>query len=79
MRKYIADKYQILTDSQKWENITKRKARELIKSGDYKTIDLFDNDLNFIAEGLFFSPQVKQVEKFEDLEEGLNKLMNKYN
>lgn len=78
MRKYIADKYQILTDSQKWENITKRKARELIKSGDYKTIDLFDNDLNFIAEGLFFSPQVKQVEKFEDLEEGLNKLMNKY-
>jgi len=79
MRKYIADKYQILTDSQKWENITKRKARELIKSGDYKTIDLFDNDLNFVAEGLFFSPQVKQVEKFEDLEEGLNKLMNKYN
>lgn len=78
MRKYIADKYQILTDSQKWENITKRKARELIKSGDYKTIDLFDNDLNFVAEGLFFSPQVKQVEKFEDLEEGLNKLMNKY-
>lgn len=78
MRKYIADKYQILTDSQKWENITKRKARELIKSGDYKTIDLFDNDLNFIAEGLFFSPQVKQVEKFEDLEQGLNKLMNKY-
>lgn len=78
MRKYIADKYQILTDSQKWENITKKKARALIKSGDYKTLDLFDNDLNFVAEGLFYSPQVKKVEKFEDLEEGLNKLMNKY-
>jgi len=79
MRKYKADKYQLLTDSQKWENITKKHARELINSGDYKQIDLFDNDLNFIAEGLFFSPKVKQVEKFEDLEEGLNKLMNKYN
>lgn len=79
MRKYQADKYQLLTDSQKWENITKKNARQLIKSGDYKQIDLFDGDLNFIAEGLFYSPQVKKVEKFEDLEEGLNKLMNKYN
>ena len=78
MRKYIADKYQILTNDNKWENITKKKARTLIKSGDYKTLDLFDNDLNFVAEGLFYSPQVKKTEKFEDLEEGLNKLMNKY-
>ena len=79
MRTFKADKYQILTDSQKWENITKAKARELIKSGNYKTIDLFDNDINYIAEGLFYSPQVKEIEKFNDLEEGLNKLMNKYN
>ena len=78
MRKYIADKYQLLNNSNQWENITKRKARELIKSGDYKSLDLFDDDLNFVAEGLFYSPQVKKVEKFEDLEEGLNKLMNKY-
>lgn len=79
MRTYKADKYQILTNDQKWENITKAKARELIKTGDYKTIDLFDNDINYIAEGLFFSPQVKEIEKFEDLESGLNELMNKYN
>lgn len=78
MRKFRADKYQILTDSQKWENITKKKAREFIKSGDYKTIDLFDTDLNYIAEGLFYSPQVKQVEKMENLEKGLVELMNKY-
>lgn len=78
MRKFRADKYQILTDSQNWENITKKKARALINSGDYKTIDLFDDDLNYVAEGLFFSPQIKKVQKFEDLEEGLNKLMNKY-
>jgi len=78
MRTYNADKYQILTNDNKWENITKAKARELIKSGNYKTLDLFDNDINYIAEGLFYSPQIKKVEKFEDLESGLNKLMNKY-
>lgn len=79
MRTFKADKYQILTENQKWENITKAKARELIKSGDYKTIDLFDTDINYIAEGLFYSPQINKVEKFEDLESGLNELMNKYN
>jgi hypothetical protein len=79
MRTFKADKYQILTENQKWENITKAKARELIKSGDYKTIDLFDADINYIAEGLFYSPQINKVEKFEDLESGLNELMNKYN
>lgn len=79
MRTYKADKYQLLTSSQKWENITRAKAKELINTGNYKTLDLFDNDINFVAEGLFFSPQVKEIEKFNDLEEGLNKLMNKYN
>lgn len=79
MKTYKADKYQLLTTDQKWENITRAKAKELISTGNYKTLDLFDNDINFVAEGLFFSPQVKEIEKFNDLEEGLNKLMNKYN
>ena len=76
-RTFRADKYQVLTNGV-WINTTVKKGRALLSSGDYKGIDLFDNDMNYIAEGLFFSPQVKQVEKHIDLEKGLNELMNKY-
>ena len=45
-------------------------------------INEYYNDDNYIANGLFYSPQTEIKEftkdKFADLEVGLNQLMNKY-
>lgn len=69
--------YQIMREGQ-WKNIAYRKAIELLKTGDYKSIELYDDIDNYRANGLFFSPQEKE-NKFQDMEKGLNKLMNKFN
>tara|TARA_R110000822_G_scaffold198792_2_gene336722 strand:+ start:320 stop:586 length:267 start_codon:yes stop_codon:yes gene_type:complete len=87
MRTYKADKYLTLQQGE-WKAVTNKTAKDLLLTGDYKGIDLFDDDINFIGEGLFFSPPVitaqitlqdsiKEV-KNTKLEEGLNRLMNKY-
>lgn len=76
-RPFKVRQYQILKGNE-WKNISKVKAKELLKTGDYQSIELYDNDTNYKANGLFFSPQEKE-NKFNDLEKGLNKLMNKYN
>ena len=76
-KKFIPRQYQILVNNE-WKNISFRKGSELLKSGDYKSIELYDNDNNYKANGLFFSPEQKE-NKFQDMEKGLNELMNKYN
>jgi len=80
-RSFKPRQYQILKEGV-WKNIAYRKALELLKTGDYKSIELYDNDTNYKANGLFYSPQTEIKEftrdKFQDLELGLNKLMNKY-
>ena len=75
--KFIPRQYQVMTNGE-WKNTSYKKGLELLKSGDYKSIELYDNDDNYIANGLFHSPQTETKDKFEDLELGLNKLMNKY-
>ena len=75
---YKADKYLTLQNGE-WKAVTNKTAKDLLLTGDYKGIDLFDDDINFIGEGLFFSPPVITEQKNTKLEEGLNRLMNKYN
>ena len=75
--KFIPRQYQIMNGGE-WKNLSYKKAINLISTGDYKSIELYDDDLNYKANGLFFSPEPKE-KKFENLEKGLNKLMNKYN
>ena len=76
-KKFIPRQYKILV-GQEWKSISWRKGREFELSGEYMSIELFDNDNNYKANGLIKSQQPKQ-NKFEDLEKGLNELMNKYN
>jgi len=76
-KRFKPRQYQILKGGE-WKNLSYKKAVELLKTGDYKSIELYDNDTNYKANGLFFSPEPKE-NKFENLEKGLNKLMNKYN
>ena len=68
--------YQVMKGGE-WKNISYKKGVEMLKSGDYKSIELYDNDLNYKANGLFYSPEPKE-NKFDNLEKGLNQLMNKY-
>ncbi len=76
-KKFIPRQYQILR-ADEWKNISYKKAQELLKTGDYRSIELYDEDQNYKSNGLFFSPTEK-VEKFDNLEKGLNNLMKKYN
>ena len=76
-KKFIPRQYKILV-GQEWKSISWRKGRELELSGNYLSIELFDNDNNYKANGLIEN-QAPKPNKFEDLEKGLNELMNKYN
>jgi len=76
-KKFIPRQYQRMEGGE-WKNISYIKAVEMLKSGNYKSIELYDDDLNYKSNGLFFSPEQKE-DKFQDMEKGLNKLMNKYN
>ena len=76
-KKFIPRQYQIMEGGE-WKNISYIKAVEMLKSGNYKSIELYDDDLNYKSNGLFFSPEPKE-NKYKDMEKGLNKLMNKYN
>lgn len=76
-KKFIPRQYQVM-ESGSWKNISYKKGLELLSTNDYKSIELYDNDNNYIANGLFFSPEPKE-NKFQDMEKGLNELMNKYN
>jgi len=77
-KNFIPRQYQIL-DGQEWKNISWRKGREMELSGKYLSLELYDNDANYKANGLIEKSTDEQPKKFEDLEKGLNKLMNKYN
>lgn len=80
--KFIPRQYQIMNGGE-WKNLSYKKALELLNTGDYKSIELYDEDNNYKSNGLFYSPstEIKEYtrDKFADLELGLNKLMNKYN
>ena len=77
-KKFIPRQYQILTNNE-WKNISWRKGRELELSGNYLSIELYDNDENYKANGLIEKSIDEKPKKFENLEKGLNELMNKYN
>jgi hypothetical protein len=75
-KKFIPRQYKILV-GQEWKSISWRKGRELELSNDYISIELFDENDNYRAQGLMKNPNPSP--KFENLEKGLNELMNKYN
>ena len=76
-KKFIPRQYKVIINNE-WKSISWRKGREMELSGEYLSIELYDNDGNYEANGLMFNTSKKQ-EKFENLEKGLNELMNKYN
>ena len=75
-KKFIPRQYKILVNNE-WKSISWRKGRELELSNDYISIELFDEDGNYRSQGIMKNPSPKP--KFENLEKGLNELMNKYN
>ena len=75
-KKFIPRQYKILTNGE-WKSLSWRRGRELELSGDYISLELFDDDGNYRSQGLMKNPNPKP--KFENLEKGLNELMNKYN